>query len=189
MKNKLKSIILGISIVYSFMVLILMLLSFNTAVTTVELVDIEENILKLNNYQNEVNKLEQNSCTKVIKDLINYYEETSYNGKVKLKDIYDFGFEKSFLSFFGEMKNNCNLTEEELNKYNFPTKFLTTSVQQDELLKNYYFQYELSFKDFFTRSIVEPTLLITEYKINRSFQLEIIDNLIEISNKEVDNNA
>ena len=152
MKEKLKNYVFGISIFYSLMILILMIINITTATTSIELHDSEENKNKLNEYKKEIATLKQNDCTTTINKLINYYEATSYNGKIKLKDIYN--IEQGLLSYYGEMKENCNLTEEQLKKYNFPNKFITATIEQEEMFMKHYFQYELKFTDVLARTII-----------------------------------
>ena len=185
MKEKLKFYLFASSIFYSITILLLIIFNISNSVTSIELFDSIENINKLNEYKKEVTLLEQNSCTNTINQMIDYYEQTSYNGKVNLKDIYNLGIEKSLLSFYIEIKENCDLTDKDIEKYNLPTKVLASSIQQDELLQNYYFQYELNLKDIFTRTVIEADISNTEYKISKNLQLEIIANLIELSNEEV----
>ena len=184
MKEKLKNYLFGISIFYSTIIILLITLNTITSTNTIELYDLKENKTKLNEYKNEISLLEQNSCTTTINQIINYYEKTSYNGEVDLKKFYNQGLEESILSLYMNAKENCNLTEDDIEYYNFPTKVLATTIWQEELLKNHYFQYELTFKDIFTRSIVEPEISNIEYKISKNLQLEIIRDLIEFTNKE-----
>lgn len=180
MKKRMRDILFIISIVYSLAIIIFMTLTLINAKSSVELYDSEENIKKIAEYKKEVNLLPQNSCTYIIKDIIEYYEITSYNGEVNLKEMYDFSEKNSLLSFYVHVKDNCSLTDKLSNEYNLPTKFLTASIQQDELFHRYYFQYELSIKDVFTRSVMEASMTNVEYKIRKNIELDIISNLIAL---------
>jgi len=184
MKENFKKIIFGISIFYSFVIIILMIITINNMVTTIELHDTEENKVKLNEYKDKLSTLKQDSCTGVINEIINHYEETSYDGEVNLKEMYEYDFDNSLLSYYIKVKDNCNITDEIAKQYNLPNKFVTGSIQRDEIYLPYYFQYELGFDDYITRLIVEPQLYNTEYQINRVAELEIIFALIDISSKE-----
>lgn len=185
MKEKIKNQVFAISIFYSVIVIFLMISSLTSATTSVELYDSEENKTKLNEYKKEIATLNQNECTSTINKIVRYYENTSYNGKVDLKDIYN--IEEGFLSYFGEMKDNCNLTDEQLKKYNLPNKFISSTIHQEEMFTKYYFQYELNFSDILNRTIIEPSLYNTEYEISKNTQLEIISILIDISKEVVVN--
>ena len=180
MKKRMKGFIFSVSIFYSIIVLFFMVINLCNAVTSVELIDSKENKTKLTSYKQEILVLDQNSCTNVINNLINYYEQTSYNGEISLKEMYNLGNKTSLLSFYSLVKNQCKLSEKTTEKYNFPTKFLAASIQQDELFHRYYFQYELNIKDVFTRNIVEASMTSVEYKIRKNLELEIISDLIEI---------
>lgn len=185
MKEKIKKQVFAISIFYSVVILFLMILNITSAVTSIELYDSEENRSKLNEYKKEIATLNQNECTTTINKIIKYYENTSYEGKVELKDIYN--IEEGFLSYFGEMKDNCNLTDEQLKKYNLSNKFISSTIHQEEIFTKYYFQYELNFSDNLNRTIIEPTLYNIEYEISKNTQLEIISILLDISKEVVVN--
>lgn len=181
MIGKLKRYIFIISITYSVLIIFFMIFNICNSVSHIELYDSEDNIQKLNILKKEINNLENNDCKLIINELVNYYEKTSYNGLIKLKDIYDVEQDKGLLSYYVKSVEKCSINESNIKKYNLPFKFLTASIQQNELLQNYYFQYELNFKDIITRYIVEPDIHNVEYKISKTLQLEIITNLIEIS--------
>lgn len=185
MKENIKKVLFGISIFYSLVIIILMVVKISTLVDAIELIDSEENQTKLSEYKDKVTTLKQNSCTKVINEIIKHYEETSYNGKVNLREIYEYDFDNSLLSYYVKVKDNCKITAEDEKKYNIPFKFITSSIQRDELYTPYYFQYELGINDRITRLIIEPQIHSIEYQINRVAELEIISALIEISSKEV----
>lgn len=184
MKENIKKTLFVISIFYSFVIVILMVITTNNLVTTIELHDSEENEVKLKEYKEQLANLEQNSCTEVIDKIIKHYEETSYDGEVSLKEMYEYDFDNSLLSYYSKVKENCKLSEGDLKKYNLPNKFITSSIQRDESYQRYYFQYELKIDDYLTRLIVEPSISSLEYQINRTMELEIISTLIEISSRE-----
>jgi len=184
MKEKVKNGLFIISIVYSVLIIILMLITTSNLVTTVELHDSKENKSKILEYKQQLLILEQNSCTETISKIIKHYEETSYDGKVSLRDMYEYDINNSLLSYYIKVKENCKLSEDAEDKYNLPTKFITSSIQRDESYQRYYFQYELKLSDYFTRLIVEPSITSIEYEINRTMELEIISALIEISSRE-----
>ena len=184
MKKNLKNILFTISIFYSLVVVVLMCITINDLVTEVELHDLDENKEKLIEYKEKLSKLPQNSCVEIINDLINHYEETTYDGKVNLNEIYINQEDNSLLSYYQKVKESCNITEEKETKYNLPAKFITASIQWDELYKRYYFQYEIEIPDYMIRLIVDPEITNVEYQINRSMELEIIASLIEIASEE-----
>lgn len=185
MKGNIKNILFAISIFYSIVVIILMSITFNNLTSIIELEDSKENRERLEEYKQQLSTLEQNNCTNVIHKIIKHYEETSYDGEVSLKEMYDYDFDNSLLSYYIEVKSSCNLDGEQEKKYNLPTKFITSSIQRDELYEKYYFEYELKLSDYSNRLIIEPLISNVEYQINRAMELEIISDLIEISSREV----
>ena len=179
MKEKIKKTVFSISIFYVVIVLVLMLISYFNATTSIELVNNEENIKELNKLKKELTSLENNSCTKEISKMIEYSENTSYNGKVNLKKVYEnldskIDYEKLF--------KVCDVTKEE--KDNLSNLFITNMVLEEELYSHkYMFQYELGIKDFYSRMVNEPGINSVEYNIIKKNELSIISNLIEIASK------
>lgn len=184
MKEKIKKSLFVISIFYSTVIILLMFSTLKGMITKVELHDTDENRNILINYKKELEKFDKNQCVETINKIIKHYEDTSYDGEVNLKEMYEYDLENGIISYYSEVKDNCKISEEELNKYNLPTKFITVSIQRDEIYQQYYFQYELNLKDKPARMLSETGLLGIEYKINRDTELEIISSLIEIISKE-----
>lgn len=185
MKEKIKNILFIISIFYSVVIIVSMIFTTINMVDIVDLSDTRENKSKLKEYKAQVSLLEENKCTKMINKIIKHYEETSYDGNVKIKEMFNYDFDDSLLSYYGDTQKACNISEEDAKKYNLPFKFVAASIQRDELYQRYYFQYELNFRDIYMRDIGQAVLTGIEYNINRSNILEIISDLIEISSREV----
>lgn len=184
MNKKIKNILFTISTCYSLLILVLIIVKMNNFVTMIELTDSEENKNKLNEYKEEFNLLDKNDCTNLIGKVIEHYDETSYEGKIKIKDIYDYDGENSLLSYYLKIKDVCKFKDEILEEHGLPTKFITSSIQRDELYQRYMFQYELGFVDFYMRDIGQAALTGVEYNISKKIELEIIDSLITIYSKE-----
>ena len=159
-----------------------------TMTDSVELYDNNENKGRLNNYKEIVSNMEENKCTLVIKDIIKYYEDTSYNGSVNLKEMYDYDGNNGLLSYSIKAKDACNVSYADEEEYDLSTKFLSSIMYREVLYQRYRFQYELKFTDIYTRDIAEAYIFGTEYNTSRKTILDIISSLIEISNKEVTNN-
>ena len=188
MKEKTKNLLFSASIFYSVIIVGLMIFTCITMTDSVELYDNDDNKVKLNNYKEIVSNMEDNECTLVIKDIIKYYEDTSYNGSVNLKEMYDYDGENGLLSYYIKVKDACNVSDADEKEYDFPTKFLSSIMYREVLYQRYEFQYELKFTDMYLRDIAEASIYSTEYHISRKTILDIISSLIEISNKEVTNN-
>ena len=176
MKEKLKNTIFIISIIYSITIILLMLYTYTTSTNTIKLTDNKENITTLNNYKQRLNNIKPTPCTNSLNNLINHYENTSYNKKVNIKDKYN---EKDWIvDYFQPINNNCNLDKE--TKESLSTKILTASIQFDEVLQKLYFQYELKIPDLNNRSLIEPNLDQIRYNINRKNQLDAIKTIIDL---------
>jgi len=185
MKEKIKYLLFYGSMFYTILVVVLMLISLFSATTTIELYDNENNLVKINQYKEELLKLGDNNCTKVINKMINFYENTSYNGEVELKSIWDYfvNVEDGYLHYVGEVRDNCNLTYEQMQELDFPSKFVNISVNTDKMFQPYYFQYELSLKDKLSREVMEFNTLNLDYSMRKKDELELISTLIELEKK------
>lgn len=190
MKEKIKNILYGSSIFYTIAVIILMLISLLNSVTTLELSDSEERKSQVNQYKQEVLTMENRKCATVINNMIDFYEKTSYTGKVQLKDMQNYFINESdgYLHFSSDIRNNCNLTEEQMQENYLASKFLNVSVGIDQLLNFYDFQYELSLKDYLTRQSMELNTLNIDYNVRKNNELEIISTIIQLNKEGNENN-
>lgn len=183
MKNNIRTGLLFISIFYVVSVCFLMIMNICLSTSKVELHDSDDNIEKLSLLKQEALLLESNSCTDIINKMINYYEDTSYDGYVNLKEMYDMEYLKDdvgFLKYYVDLKEHCGVTEEDNDKYDFPNLVITSTIQREDLYQKYLYQYELGFKDLYFRLIAEPNLNNTEYLIRKRAELKIISNTIEM---------
>lgn len=181
MIERIKKILFVISIVYSITIVILMCITSNNMVAFVKLNDSVENKNELLDYKTQLSNLEENDCTKIIGKIIKHYEDTSYNGEVNLRDMFENDLDNSILSYYDEVKIKCSISKDDEDKYDLPLMFMIASVERDEIYEPYYFQYELGLKDRYTRFIAKPDLLNIEYKINKKAELKIISSLIELN--------
>ena len=185
MKENIKKMVLGSFIFYVLAIAILMIFNYNNVVVEVDLSDSEASLEKLNKYKKQVQVLEKNDCTKVINDMIDYYEKTSFNGIVNVNEKYDYDMENGGLRFFSLAREKCNLKDDDIEKYNLPLRFMAYVIPIEHSYQEYMFQYEISLKDAWTRLIASAELDDVDYNINRHILLEIIDNLLEIYNERM----
>jgi len=190
MKEKIKNILYGGSVFYTITVIILMLISLLNSVTTLELNDNKERKLQITQYKQEILTMENKECATVINNMIDFYEKTSYTGEVKLKDMYNYFINDvdGYLHFYGEVRDNCNLKEEDMKDNYLPSKFVNISVGIGKLLNTYDFQYELSIKDYLSHQSMDIETLNLEYGIRKSNELEIISTVIKLSKERNENN-
>ena len=113
MKEKIKNVLFGISLFYSVVIVVLMCITLNNMKASIELNDSEENRNAIINYKEQLLTLEKNDCTKVIEKIIEHYEDTSYTGNVNLRDMYEYDNENSVLSYYGEAKEKCEISNED----------------------------------------------------------------------------
>ena len=183
MKEKIKGIIFTIAIIYSIVIVLLMLYSYSTSINTMPFTDESDNINTLNKYKQDLKNIKESTCKSALNSFINHYERTSYNGIVNLKDKYM--DEEIVLKYAEAVLNDCNLKENVRKKISF--NLLTSSIQLDEILKELYFQYEIRVPDLNNRSIAEIDLSTISYHINRWYQLETIDMIIDMLKEEHEN--
>lgn len=187
MKEKIKNILFGSFISYFIVIIVLMLFNYFTSVSSISLSDSEDNLKEIKEYKEEVNKLDNNDCVSVINEMIGFYEETSYDGLVNLKEMFETAVDgKSYLSFYTDIRDNCNLMSEEMNEMGYQTRIVSVAVNVDQLIQNYYFQYELSLKDIVSRQLMEFNLDNLEYQIRKKNELELIDSLIKLEKERND---
>lgn len=182
MKKNIRVGLLFVSIFYVVSVVCLMIMNFCLSTASVELHDSKENVNKIKELRKEALALDVNKCSIVINDIITYYEKTSYDGNVNLKEKYDMLNSENggFLGYYTKIKEHCGLTDEEREKYDYPNLFITAVIQDEAILHRYLYQYELGFKDLYFRMIAEPNLNNTEYLIKKRTELRIISNVIEM---------
>lgn len=179
MKEKLKYILVAISICYSVTILFLMFISFNNSTNILKLSDSKKNLEQLEVLKNDLSTIKNKSCVNSINGLIEYYEKTSYTGEVNLKER--FNSYDSSLNYIESIKKNCNINNEQIKNNNLDIDLLAAATQLDEELLKYYFQYEMKLPDEFNRKVIEPEMTNMRYRINRKLLLESISKFIVLS--------
>ena len=182
MKERIKSFLLHFLIIYILFVLITSIYTLITYSTTIKLSDTKENINLLNKYKSEADTiLNDNACHKSIKNMISFYEKTSYNGIID-RNNFDFSWNaKTPISMGSELVANCDIYRDRFNEENIIGKIVASSLLFEEVfyMPNQ-FKYEISFKDIFSRELYEGNIINAEYNSERKLELEIIKELLEI---------
>ena len=88
MKKDIRTGLLFVSIFYVVAIVFLMIMNFCLSTSSIELHDSDENVKKIKELRREALALEVNKCSVVINDMITYYEKTSFDGDVNLKEKY-----------------------------------------------------------------------------------------------------
>ena len=180
-KEIIKNTIMYIGCFYILIITGIIILNYCTATKSIEINDNEDNLKLLEEYKKEVNNISDLACRNSINDFIKQYERTSFNGKINLKDWYKvITKEDAILSYYSKIKESCKITNEESNRFNLPYLFLSSSIQNEEILQKSYFQYELHLKDYFLRNIADTYLYGVEYNLQRQGSRIIISNLIQM---------
>ena len=177
-----KNIVFVILSSYMVIVLFVVLLNYFTAIKSIELYDNQDNIELLNSYKTEVDNIKNEACRQAVNGFIQKYEVTSYDGEISLQDFYKNVIQHggSPLAFYPNLREACNISPEEAEKYNLSILFLTAAVQDDAIMSKYVFQYELHIKDYYLRDLMEGQLANVDYTIQRKNELSIISNIIEL---------
>ena len=175
MKERVKELIFIISIVYSLFIIALMLYSFFTSHNIIELNDSSDNIELLNNYKESLKNIKESTCKSALNDLIAHYEKTSYNGEINFKNQVEAS--DGLLNHASSLLKSCNFDEE--TRKSVVHNMLIASIQFEEVLQKFYFQYEIRIPDLNNRELSEPSLNVIRYSINRNSQLETIKLIID----------
>ena len=184
MKDNIKNTIFGISIVYSIVIIVLILINFLNSSVTIDLEDTYDNLKRLAELKTEVSNLKDSECKTAIKDFIEYYEKTSYDNNVNIKDMFHLANQESPISHYVKFSSSCDLKTHESN-HSIADKTVEMALQQERIFIKNYFMYEIQIKDIFNRLFIEPSFYTQEYVISKRNQLEIIETLIELA-KEVE---
>ena len=123
--------------------------------------------------------LKDEKCSKALTKLINTTEKGYVEGEISVKDYFNKLTEVNWLSDFVSAKGECNYESEDIN-----TIALTAFVQADEIIQDYYFDYEVKLRDILIRNIVEPSLLSVRNKIKNELELKAIEMLIKGDSNE-----
>lgn len=174
-----KKLIYSISIAYMIFILILMVVSLTTLTEKLTFNKIPEYESKIKELKEAINKKEDSTCKESIKTLIDASENTYFVGDIYLKNVYKKinDNEKSFLIIYGKTLNNCNINEilkKEINLY-----AITATIQYNDLIQKYVFDYELKIIDIKSRNENEASLTSIKSTINKNMELKVIEALIE----------
>lgn len=191
MREKIKLMLFGAFIFYVVLVVGLIIYTGSNHEDSFEIFESDSDLIraqKLNSYKEKLATMENNTCTTFIKELIDYYEKTDFKGKVTYQDYYNQiaranDENDSFINFYKKAEKSCNLSEKQKEEYNFDYLILASFIQKDEIMQNYYYDYELNLEDKYFRELSAVYFIKYQNYINRESILIMISNLIEISEK------
>lgn len=181
--EKIKKLILFTSTLYGLIIVISMVFTYAKMDTKVELVVDEKEVSKLlDSYSKQAESIKDETCRDTIGDLINFVRENNKSGVRDLVEYYSeiLNSKENILIYYSKIKNSCpKLTDKVLENYDLQLLYITSSIQNDEILHKYMFGYELSFKDNSARSVGETSLITIENNIRAKSELAIIKNTIK----------
>jgi hypothetical protein len=179
MKEKIKTFIYNTLIFYSLFIVVLILINMFSIKTKVELNDNETNIERLSSLKEKVSKLEENSCTTLINDMIKSYEKTSFNGEIELTRIYEIYWNgPSFINYYPMIKEKCNMSDEFMENLGIQNDVMNSITYIDNILNNSMFSYEIKLPDKTMRDIAEANITQIEYKTCKSSELDVIEKTL-----------
>jgi hypothetical protein len=145
--KKLKEYVFIISITYMIFILVLIVLLFIYRRPYVTLVTPERVNGDFNNLQVKIDKLKDSECKTELNNLLKYYKDNSFNGKVILNKLYDFVNGLDTVKVASSINDKCGFSIELNEKYGIGNKYMSMMVIQDKLITTYLYQYELGFID------------------------------------------
>ena len=179
MKEKIKTFIYNTLIFYSIIIIVLITINLFNTTKEIELYSNDENNQKYLYLKNEISKLEESSCKTLLNEMITTYETTNYNGIIKLSDIYEYYWNgKSFLDFYNQIKENCNISEDTMKKINMPEEAMESIIFTELIVQKYMFQYEINIKDINMRKILESDTINFNYNSSKSSELQMIEKVL-----------
>ena len=190
MQESIKNYLIPISIFYMIVIVVLMLITYFNAISTLDLNRIDDFEEKISLYKKEVNEIEDNTCKNYLNDLISFVEKVNYDKKVKINQLFKDTYlnEDYILSYYLKGVNSCSkLTNEEAKEYNLPDLFMNANLTNDRIIQKYFFQYELNIKDRLVENIMIPSDTAANYYNKQKIELMIIDNIIKIVKEDVNN--
>ena len=182
MKEKIKDFLLHFLIIYVVFIVVGGVIQLITYPEEIKLNDSEENKEKYTELKREAELiLDDNECHNTIKEMINNYEKTSFNGKINInKYFYDENF-VPYVGFALSLKDNCNNYQAKINEENINGKIVANALIFERIFNgSKIFSYEISIKDIFAREIYGTGIEAAEYDMERKLELEIIKELLEI---------
>ena len=187
MKENIRYILLMIGIGYMVCVVILMFVSYFNSSKYIELSITNDYDKILSEYKEKANNIQEISCREYYLSFIDYIEKNKVKDRILISDYFKMVFnDEPFLSYYSKGIEACSkLTQEKARENSFPLLFLGAAVQQDAILSEYSFQYELALPDTLLRTIVKPSIGTVQNNIKYGNEVEIIKGIYNIVTEEV----
>lgn len=185
--KRFKDLLLSIFIFGSTVVIIFIILSFFNVKRTVDVTNTKSNEIRYNNLKQRVNMLAEGECKTFLNEYIANTDKGYFEGEVKLKKLYDYYWNYPTMKYYELGKEKCNITQNELDEYGVPGKYLTLMTLPDSLFDKYMFTYELNLKSEL-RNLVEPSIDSLLYSSIRFQQIEILNDYVTLAELKEETN-
>lgn len=177
--KKVKDYIGVISITYMVIVLFLIVNLFIIKKPYINLItqDVakeEQSVLKL-----EVKSIKNPVCRVVIEDLLTKYTDNNFDGKVKISQLYDYVLTSNVIDDYDNVKKKCNISNQKLDAYDIQNKYLTMMALRQNIVSNYFYQYELRFTDEVSCSYYD-NLAQVSYNALKYTENELINDYVKM---------
>lgn len=180
MKEKIKIFIFNSFIFYVIIIIILTIVNMLNFISEIELNNNDENNSKIIVLEDRVNKLENSACKSLLKEMINTYNETSYDGIVKLSEFYNVYWNgTSILQFYNQIEEKCNINNEEMKNIDLHRESLNSVLYIENLVGKHMFQYEINLIDNYMHEIGEANTINMQYQLSKASELKIIENILD----------
>lgn len=184
MKCETKKIFIGLIMGYIIITGILMIASVIKQEKVITFKPIKYYQERVGILKARANMLNEGKCKDAVKKLIDNSNETYFTGDVSIKEIsHQFLVTpNSWLSIYTNTATVCKIKD--LAEIKASDSALAASIQYDNFLQKYIYDYELTFNDLFSRKVTEAKTALIENKVRKNMELETINLLItEIEGK------
>lgn len=180
MKDRIKDFLLKGLVYYSIFIVVLIIINMFNITSEIELNNKESNQEKLINIKERINNLEESSCKNVLTEMTNVHEQTNYNEKIKLSELYNQYWDgPSFLQFYEEINKKCNISEDEMKELNIPNHLINSILYMEDIAPKYMMQYEINLKDLYVREIAEADSIGLSYNTSKESELITIETVLD----------
>ena len=132
-------------------------------------------------YKKEVDNIQNETCKQEVNLLITGIEEFDLNGKTTAREYFNKLFSPNSTTYrYQDLLKACSISNEEAEARGLTSALLTAMLQRDEVMRSYWFQYELNLKDMYTRMIIEPDYKNLENKIKSGMEEQVVKTVLEI---------
>lgn len=178
MKEKIKNIIITISIFYMISISLLTIINLHNTTTKiyVKMKDFTKEFIEL---KEKVESIDNIECKNSIKKMIDKSEKYVIKEKLDLKDLRKNG---SLIPEYGQTLKKCNISQKD-SEYLSPY-VLNSVLIYEEYFKDISYDYELSLRDIEGRIISEISMNHSKLNSNKHLEIELINKIIEVQNEE-----